>query len=88
MALYFEIIGFIGASMIVAAFMGKRRVSAKPLAIINFVGAGLLGAAMVYKTAWSGVALEAVWMVVAVTDFFAAGKAKKRAPEPELQTDR
>ncbi|MBY0313381.1 MAG: hypothetical protein K2W85_15035 [Phycisphaerales bacterium] len=79
MALFFEIIGFIGAAMIVAAFVGKRKLPGKSLAAINFVGAGLLGATMFYKTAWAGVALEIVWMSVAINDFVAAAKGKPSA---------
>lgn len=79
MELFFQINGFIGAAMIVAAFMWKRSIPAKPLALINFIGAALLGATMFYKTAWSGVALEVVWMAVAVSDFLKAGKAKDPA---------
>lgn len=79
MELVFEVIGFVGAAMIVTAFACKKKLPARPLAVINFVGAGLLGATMVYKTAWSGVALELVWMGVAVSDFLIAGRAKTPA---------
>ncbi len=69
MELFIEIIGWIGMVMIVAAFVWKRKLPPMTLAVMNFVGATLLGVSLIFKEAWAGVALEAVWMVVAANDF-------------------
>ena len=70
--IWLQVIGWIGTAMIIIAFAFKRKLAPAHAALINIVGASLLGASQVADKAWPGVALEVVWVGVAMWDLFAA----------------
>ena len=73
--MWLDLIGWIGTAMIIIAFAFKRKLAPAHAAMINIVGASLLGTSQVADKAWPGVALEVVWVGVAMWDLFAAFRA-------------
>jgi hypothetical protein len=76
----FATLGWIGMILIVTAFVLKDHPRKAVVALMNIVGATLLGASLVHKEAWAGVALEVVWVAVALKDLVRAGKGPRQIP--------
>lgn len=69
--IWFSIIGWIGTVCIVAAFALKRTLTVVHIADLNILGAALLAISFWHSSAWPGVALQLVWIGVAVFDLVA-----------------
>jgi hypothetical protein len=62
-------LGWAGTILIVLAYAKKRDWPIRRLATINILGSLLLGTSLADRSAYSGVALQVVWIVVSLLDW-------------------
>ncbi|CAN5850878.1 hypothetical protein BH11PLA1_BH11PLA1_12010 [soil metagenome] len=76
-ATIFEAFGWLGSALLVMAYALKDHPRYIAIGIVNILGATFLGLSLYYKHAWPGLALEFVWIGIAVW-----GMLKPRKPHP------
>ncbi|MDX2148715.1 MAG: hypothetical protein SFZ23_14475 [Planctomycetota bacterium] len=69
-----NLIGSLGAGVLLLAYSRKERWGRRLYPIMNIIGAAGLGASQVFTESWPGVALEVVWIGIAVHDLVRGGR--------------